>query len=169
MKKLAVLAIAFLLFTAARAPLYAQSDTQRNKLRMTIISGGKTIVTELTTVSTSLSRSYDDFALSTTPKDTAKSQASADKSSVFYLSISVKQVSNDLLRVLAKKQSHFDGTITLVDTYGKNPTRTISFKQAGLYSYSDQFSGDSYNDSYGTAAVSLYCKELSINGIVIEQ
>ena len=87
-----------------------------------------------------------------------------------YLTFEVKNISDELLTIFAKKKNLFDGTITIVDTYGKIPTRTIKFKKAGLYNYSDQISGGIYSaDSYSSAAVSISCKELSINGILIEQ
>lgn len=101
-------------------------------------------------------------------KDTAKRKL-PNYPGAFYLTMDAKKISDDLLKVFAKKQTRFDGTITIVDSYGKNPTRTIKFKQASLYSYSDQMSAPSYADGYGSYAISLYCQEISINGIIIEQ
>lgn len=146
----------------------AQSDDNRNKLELTIVYGGKTISAELISVSTSLSRSsyYDDAS---TIIDTAKSKTkTAAKHGAMYLSMMVKKVSVDLLRVFAKKEKKFDGNISIIDTYGKNPPMTLQFSGASLDSYSDQYSTTSYNDSYSGANVAITCTKLTVNGVEIE-
>jgi len=146
----------------------AQSDENRTKLQMTVSFNGKSIVTDLNGVSTSLSRVYDETALKAA-KDSLKNQLPAAYLKSFYFTIDAKKISDDLLRVFAGRKNKFDGTITIVDTFGKTPTRTIKFKEASLYSYSDQISASSYNETYGSASISISCQEVSINGIVIEQ
>jgi len=150
-------------------PVFAQGDEGRTKIQMTINYGGKTVVTDLNSIGTSLSRGYEEEQPSVTAKDSVKTKPTGYSPNAFYLTIEAKKISDDLLTVFAKKQNRFDGTITIVDTYGKNPTRTIKFKQASLYTYSDQLSAGPYNEGYGSAGLSFTCKEVSINGILIEQ
>ncbi|WP_374950169.1 type VI secretion system tube protein TssD [Mucilaginibacter sp.] len=167
MKKFAFTLALFLIFFLKIAS--AQSDENRTKIQMTVTFGGKSIVTDLNGVSTSLSRTYEEMPAVKGVKDSVKYKAPGYGLSAFYLTLDAKKIGEDLLRVFAKKQNKFDGTITVIDTYGKYPTRTIKFKQASLYSYSDQLSAGSYSESYGSAAISISCQEVSINGIVIEQ
>jgi hypothetical protein len=160
-----ILSLLLLLYVT---PTHAQTEENRTKMQMTVVFAGKNIVTDLNGISTTLSRNYEETPAIAT-KDTAKVKAAGYYPGSFYLTLDAKKISDDLLRVLAKKHNRFDGTITIVDTYGKNPTRTIRFKQASLYSYSDQMSAVAYSDNYGAAAISISCQEVSINGIVIEQ
>ena len=169
MKNLFAFSFTFFLLSIIFRPTYAQSDENRTKMQLTVNFGGKSIVTDLNAVSTSLSRGYDEGLSDPTVKDSVKNKIPWYSSGTFYLTIDVKKVSDELLTVFAKKQNRFDGAITIVDTYGKNPTRTIKFKQASIYSYSDQFSAGSYSENYGTSAISISCKEVFINGIKIEQ
>jgi hypothetical protein len=74
----------------------------------------------------------------------------------------------DLLNIISKRQNRFDGTITITDSYGKNPTKTIKFKGATLYTYSEQLSEIPYSGAYGSCALSITCKELIIDGVNIE-
>ncbi|TDO21290.1 type VI secretion system tube protein TssD [Pedobacter duraquae] len=169
MKKSLALALALILSVSLFNKIYAQSDENRTKLQLTINSGGKTIVTDLNSVSTSLSRSYDEAPVANAVSDTAKNKSAAIYPGGCYLTMDAKKISDDLLKVFSKKQTRFDGTITIVDTYGKNPTRTIKFTNASLYSFGDQFSTNSYNEAYGATSIAIMCKEISINGVVIEQ
>ena len=157
------------LFTLLGTKTYAQNEESRTKIQMTIVSGGKSITVDLNSVSTSLSRSYDELP-TVESKDTVKNKNNAAYPGAFYLTVDAKRISDDLLRVFAKKKDRFDGTVTITDTYGKIPTRTIRFKKASLYNYSDQMSTASYgSDSYGSSALSFGCEEVAVNGIVIEQ
>jgi len=169
MKKSIALALALFLTFSLVNKTYAQSDENRTKLQLTINYGGKTIVTDLNSVSTSLTRGYDDAPVTAAAADTAKNKVAAVYPGGCYLTIDAKKISDDLLKVFAKKQTRFDGTITILDTYGKNPTRTIKFTKASLYNFGDQFSTNSYNEAYGSTSISIMCKEVSINGVVIEQ
>jgi hypothetical protein len=151
------------------AKAHAQAEEERTKVQLTVNYGGKSIVTDLNSVSTAITRSYEEVPAGNAAVDTAKTKLSGIYAGSFYLTIDAKKISDDLLRVFAKKDNYFDGTITIVDSYGKNPTRTIKFTKAKLYSYSDQFSTASYTDAYGATSMTLFCKEISINGIAIEQ
>ena len=169
MKKHSPVLILFFLLCLSINTLWAQSDDNRNKLDMTISFGGKNIVSELSSVSTSLTRYADDSAPATV-KDTlrGKDKMNDDQRSSFYLSFVVKKITPELLNLFAKRQTRFDGVINITDTYGKNPAKIIKFKDAALESYSDQFTGASYNDSYSGSNVVFRCKQLSINGVDIE-
>jgi len=167
---LLVLLVAFLTSNAS-----AQSAEQRNKMQMTVTYGGKTITTELNSMSTSLSR-YEPEVVSAASvvaaaADTSKVKIKAPVSNIptFYLTLELKQISPELLNLMSKRTTRFDGTVTIVDTYGKYPNKVIKFKQAALYTYSDQFSAAPYNDGYSSAVISVSCKELSIDGVVLEQ
>jgi len=78
-------------------------------------------------------------------------------------------MSDQLLAVLAKRNSRFGGTITITDTYGKLPARALSFAQGSMGSYSDQFSSGYYAETFRSASLSITCRSISINGINIEQ
>lgn len=164
-----LVAITFLLLVCLGKTTYAQTEENRTKIQMTITYGGKSIVTDLNSISTSLSRSADE-PVAESVKDTVKSKAPIYNPGAFYINVDAKRISDDLLRAIAKKQSRFDGVITIVDTYGKIPTRTIKFKKGSLYNLSDQLSSASYSgEAYGSSALSFSAQEISINGIVIEQ
>jgi 6-phosphogluconate dehydrogenase (decarboxylating) len=148
---------------------YGQSEENRTKIQMTINYGGKNIVTDLNGVSTSISHVSDDTPTVTTANDSVKNKIPEYSQGTLYLMVDAKRISDDLLKVFAGKQNKFDGIITVTDTYGKNPTRTFQFKQATLYTYSDQVSAGAYSENYGASSFSFGCKEISINGIRIEQ
>ncbi|MRX77837.1 hypothetical protein GJU39_17275 [Pedobacter petrophilus] len=137
---------------------------------------GKPLTVPLNSVSTSLSRYYDEPVPGTTnvkAKDSTATKTepvvSSYKAGIFYLTIDAKSLPDDLLKLVAGKKNTFDGTITIADSYGKLPTRTIKFFKAYLYSFSDQYSSTYYSDSIGNAVISLSCNALSINGVLIEQ
>ncbi|WP_462267383.1 type VI secretion system tube protein TssD [Mucilaginibacter sp.] len=169
MKKLLTISLIALLSALFVKPVVAQTEDSRTKLQLTIVFQGKSIVTDLNSVSTSLSRSYEDLKTVSSIKDSVKNSLSSYYPGALYITVDAKKVSDDLLRVFAKKQTRFDGMITVVDSFGKNPPRTIKFKQASLYTYSDNLSGTTYSDAYGSVALSFSCKDVSINGIPIEQ
>ena len=142
----------------------AQTD-ERNKIQMVINNQGKTITAELSAVSLGITRYNDAYETAETaamPKEKSTLQGN------YYLALSVKKVSPELLKLFAKKQTRFNGTITITDTYGKNPAREIKFTNAALDSYSDQFSTMSYDDAYSVASISLSVKGLTVNGVEIE-
>lgn len=65
--------------------------------------GGKTIVTDLNGINTSLSRSYNEATVSKAAKDSVKSKISGYYPNAFYLTMDAKKISDDLLRVLPKR------------------------------------------------------------------
>ena len=175
MKNLFKASLLLFIFNIISFGSYAQDDS-RIKIVLSLIANGKAINTPLNGVSTSVSRYYDEVVtvpIGTKGKDTTavKSNApiAANKAGVFYLNLDAKSFPDELLKVVAGKNSNFDGTITITDSYGKIPSRTIKFFKANLYSFSDQYSSTYYNDSIGSAAISLNCGSISINGILIEQ
>jgi hypothetical protein len=167
MKNLFAFTFALVAFFSFAQKAHAQNDENRTKLQLTITFGGKIIVSDINGVSTSLVRSTEDASVLKLSKDSL--QRSMVYPDAFYLTVDIRKVSDELLTIFSKKQNLFDGTITIVDTYGKNPTRTIKFKKASLSGYSDQFSGGSYNEAYGSSSISIVSKDVSINGIAIEQ
>jgi hypothetical protein len=168
MKKLFSFAFLVVLLSVSIST-YAQPEENRTKIQLTVLFGGKSIMTDLNGVSTSLSRNYDVTPVINVAKDSVNNKIPESNPGAFYLTLEAKKVNDDLLKVFAKKQNRFDGTITIVDTYGKNPTKTIKFKQASLYSYSEQLSAGSYSETYGTAVLSITCRDVAINGVSIEQ
>ena len=150
-------------------------DDSRIKIVLNVNTKGKVINAPLNGVSTSVSRYYDEAIAipATKAKDTTALKAvmppAGNRAGVFYLNLDAKSFPDELLKLVAAKNSNFDGTITITDSYGKIPSRTIKFFKAYLYSFSDQYSSTYYNDSIGNAAISLSCSSLSINGILIEQ
>lgn len=171
MKQLFTFTLAFLVSCTFIQRVNAQDDERRNKIQMVISYGGKTVTTELIAISSSISR-YADEELSET-SDTGKDTSgitsiSTSRSNSFNLGMEIKKMDPELLKVLAKRKSYFDGTITITDSYGKNPTKTLRFKRAGLSSYSDHYTSASYSDAYGNISLSITCVELAIDGINIE-
>jgi len=170
MKNLIKLSVLFLLFSLPSL-LQAQNN-DRFKITMTINHGGKNIASQITTVSYGVSR-YNYPAAptatdATTKADSKDKNAAVPERGSYYLSLMVKEVSNDLLKLFSKKDTKFSGTITVVDTYGKNAQKEIKFTSASLESYSDQFNSASYDDGYATASMSFTCNAITINGITME-
>lgn len=157
LRKLLALVVVLLSVT-----LQAQSE-DRNKIEMVINHQGKTITAQLATVGFGITR-YKDYG-STDAADASKATVIQGN---YYLSITLKNVSTDFLKLLSKKQTVFNGTIKITDTYGKNPPREIKFTGGSVDSYSDQFSTTSYDDGYPTAAMALSAKTMTINGVEIE-
>jgi hypothetical protein len=169
MKKFLNLSLIFLVVSCFSFSAKAQSE-ERNKIMMTINSGGKNITTELSAASFGITR-YDTYstpATDTAAGDTNKTKPAVPERGNYYLSVSAIKVSADLLKVFSKKENRFSGTITITDTYGKNPPREIRFTKASLDSYSDQYTSASYDDAYGYASIVLGCSTLSINGVEME-
>lgn len=147
---------------------FAQQNENRTKMQLTINFEGKEIVTDLTGVSTSFSRNPEMLDPSASAaKDSIKTTTPDYYGGTIYLAVDANQISDDMLRVFAKKQTRFDGKITVVDTYGRMPSRTITFKKAAVQSFSQQMS--SYGESYGNSAMTFSCEEIAVNGINIEQ
>jgi hypothetical protein len=171
MKNLLSSSLVILLTLFTVTSVKAQSE-ERNKMVMTINFGGKNIITEISTVSLGITR-YDGYtapateSTATTSADPKTKTATPERGS-YYLAINLKKVDVELLKLMSKKATRFDGTITLTDTYGKNKPREIKFRKAGVDSYSDQFSTISYDDTYGTASLVLSCQGLTVDGVDLE-
>ncbi|AMR33994.1 hypothetical protein A0256_22365 [Mucilaginibacter sp. PAMC 26640] len=168
MKNIFVFAL-FTLSLFSATSTYAQTDENRIKIQLTVPFKGKNIITDLNGITTSLSRTYEDTPAIKSDRDSTLSKIAGYNPAPLYLTMDAKKINEELLSVFAKKQNKFDGTITIVDTYGKNPTRIIKFKQASLYSYTDNVAAGGYGETYGSAAISISCQEVSVNGIIIEQ
>ncbi len=156
-------------------PQMASAQQERNKIVMTVNFGGKNITADLSTVNYGISR-YGDYAMPmpetapppATGKDKDKKPAPPAEKGSYYMSMTVKSVSTDLLKLMAKKDTRFNGTITITDTFGRNPVREIKFTNASVESYSDQYTSYTYEDNYAVAAISINCSGLIINGVTLE-
>ena len=172
------------LFTAALIIFFSVTLSQKSnaqeeariKILLSVNANGKPTTAILNNISTSVSRYYDDaVAVPSTGKSkdstTTKTDVTASgyKPGVFYLNLDVKNMPDEMLKLMAGRKSSFDGTVTITDSYGKLPVRTIKFVKASLFSFSDQYSSTYYGESMGNVAISLTCTSLSINGITIEQ
>jgi hypothetical protein len=149
----------------------AQMEANRFKIDLAIEYSGKKLVTTLGSVNLSLNRYDEHKPESETSSDSSKKliAKSGSYASSFYLNMDTKSVSDDMLRVISKKSSFFNGVITIKDTYGKLPDRTIKFAQASVTNFSDQYTAAAYGDYVSNFVFSITCKEISINGITIEQ
>lgn len=176
MKRIIFLIVTAITLTVIAVQGFAQADERRNKVEMVVLQGGKAIKTELNSVSTSLTR-YTDGAEQHDIKTAAGKDTSNTKIPIspigrsggdFYLTIEAKSISADMMKILAKSNARFEGTITVSEPLSQKPIKIIKFKQASVYSYSDQYTAVTYADAYGSAVLSLSCRELMIDGITIE-
>ena len=170
MKKLFKLSILLFLICQS-ATLKAQSE-ERNKIVMTINYGGKNITADLSNVSFGVSR-YADYATPAPIPTDDKNAAGKDKTTInergaYSLSLIIKKVDTEMLKLFSKKDTRFNGTIVITDTYGKNPPREIKFTKGALESYQDQFTSAYYDDGYSAASAMINCSGLTINGVVFE-
>jgi len=151
--------------------LKAQSE-ERNKIVLTVNFNGKNITAELTNVGFGVSR-YADYVTPPPPPVPADDKSAAGAKPVaergaYSLSLIVKKVDTEMLKLFAKKETRFNGTIVITDTYGKNPPREIKFTKGALESYQDQYSSAYYDDGYSAASVMINCSGLTINGVALE-
>ena len=131
---------------------FGQIDEKRTKIEISVKDGNKMLTVPLrsATISFTKGANYKD------PEDKTDNRS-------YYLNIDMEKQDINLLRAVAGSKNGLDGQITMVDTYGKTPTRKIEFKAAKLDALSDQLTGD-YSSSY----FSFYCNLLIIDGIKIE-
>lgn len=148
-KILSLLLICFCFLTQVS---FGQVEEKRTKIEISIKDGNKTLTVPLrsATISFTKGANYKD------PEDKTDNRS-------YYLNLDLEKQEIDLLRVIAANKSGLDGQISMIDTYGKTPTRKIEFKAAKLDALSDQLSGD-YSSSY----FSFYCNLLIIDGVKIE-
>ncbi|MBP4137086.1 hypothetical protein [Flavobacterium geliluteum] len=149
-KSLTLLAIVFFFLTQIS---YSQFDEKRTKIEISIKDGNKTIIVPVRSSTVSFSRSANSV------KDTENSNDSKN----YYLSIDFEKQDINLLRAFAKNKTGIDGELTMIDIYGKAPSRKFEFKGATLDALSDQLNGD-YSSSY----FSLNCRSLIIDGVTLE-
>ena len=149
----------------------AQTEPNRFKIDLVIEYPGNKLATTLSSVNLSLSRYDEHQPESESANDSSQKAvaASASYTNSFYLTMDSKMVNDDLLRVISKKSSRLKGIITIKDTDGKLPDRTFKFAQASISNFSDQYTAVSYGDYMGGFVFTITCKEMSINGIPIEQ
>lgn len=164
MKTIFNLSVLFFLLLAL--PAKAQSD-DRNKIKMVITHQGKSITTDLSNVGLGITR-YKDYAVDPSTTTTTATKEKTVALGNYYLTMNIKKLSKELLKLLAQKQAGFNGVITITDSYGKNPSREIKFTNATMENYSDQFSTQSYDDAYSSTAISLSAKNITIDGIEME-
>ncbi|MFD2286667.1 hypothetical protein GJU39_18870 [Pedobacter petrophilus] len=165
MKKNIILTLLLILLGAGINSVHAQSEEERNKIQMVIDEGGQKIIVDLNNISTTMSGYSTAYAVDS--NSTTGKKVAAEQSDYFYLSMEVKKIEPSMMKILFKRDARFDGTITVTDTYGKNPVRIIKFKQAKVSNYSDQISRASYNDAYSMSALSVSCNSITIDGVVI--
>ncbi|MFW0718573.1 hypothetical protein [Pedobacter sp. N23S346] len=165
-----------LFFTVTLSQKSNAQEDARIKILLSVNANGKPMTATLNSISTSVSRYYDDVVAapaSGKSKDSTATKTDVPtmgyKPGVFYLNLDVKNLPDEMLKLMAGKKSNFDGTVTITDSYGKLPVRTIKFLKASLSSFSDQYSSTYYGESMGNVIISLTCSSLSINGILIEQ
>ncbi|MDX6182875.1 hypothetical protein SGQ44_11195 [Flavobacterium sp. Fl-77] len=149
-KSLILLAIVFFFLTQIS---YSQFDEKRTKIEISIKDGNKTIIVPVRSSTVSFSRSANSV------KDTENSNDLKN----YYLSIDFEKQDINLLRAFAKNKTGIDGELTMIDIYGKAPSRKFEFKGATLDALSDQLNGD-YSSSY----FSLNCRSLIIDGVTLE-
>lgn len=170
MKRIFAIFLMISLFAAANS--YAQTEEKKNKVTLTITDAGKQLSAELTSFNISISRyeDSDDEPIDIKPaKDTVKLKLPHNPvrrvDGISYLGLEAKAISTEMLKVIARRKGRFDGFITVVDPADNKVLKTVKFKQASLYSYSDQISAMSYGDSFGSVGLSINCKELTIDGV----
>lgn len=175
MKKTLFLAIMFAILLNSMQ-IFAQTDETKNKVVMTVIDSGKPIITELNSVNLSVNRYEGDTEepeeAKNPGKDTTKVKL-ANKilkpaNGVSYLTMEAKTLSPEMLKVIAKSKATFDGSIVISDAATKKTLKTLKFSRGTLYSYSDQFSAVGYSDSFGSSVLSIYCRELTVDGVIFQ-
>lgn len=146
-KSLSLLLIIFCLATGLASA--QQLEEKRVKIEITVKDGNKSITSSVRTATFSFTKP-------------AESSTDASQKN-YYLAIDFEKQDLNLLRAFAKNKNGLDGQLTMVDTYGKMPSRKFEFKAATLESLSDQLNGD-----YASSYFSLNCSMVIIDGVTIE-
>lgn len=143
-------------------------EAPRYKMEMTIEANGKSSKVEVSSVNYSITRNtYDISAEPKKEKEKSKEMYSIPAPQEFYLSVTLNKIDKNLLSIIANKKTTSNGVIVITDTYGKDETRKLEFRNAMLTGLSESLS--SYNTSYGGAgSLSVSAKELIIDGIAIQ-
>ncbi|PAW94731.1 hypothetical protein CKK33_14995 [Mucilaginibacter sp. MD40] len=169
MKKIFFLILCSAVFAVSQTR--AQTEEKRNKVILTVVDAGKTIVTELNSVNLAFNRYENELEEPAASNDSSGVKA-ADKTArpggVCYLTLEAKALSAEMLRVVAKAKTKFEGTITVTDPSTQKTLKTLRFKKGMLSSYSDQFSAVNYGDTYASSILSISCRDLNIDGIKLQ-
>lgn len=145
-----ILSLVLILLCSLTQISYGQEE-KRTKIEITVKDGNKTIVVPVRTATVSFTKS------------TTKDPVDKTDSKTYFLSIDFEKQDINLLRAFSTSKNGLDGQLTMVDSFGKNPSRKFEFKGAKLEALSDQLNGD-YTSSY----FSLYCTLLIIDGVTLE-
>lgn len=139
------------LFLFANVVNAQSSEEKRMKIELTVKHGSETTVSILS--STSISFTRQDYAVDSSNLPIRN----------FSLAVNFDKPSIQTIRAFIKNKNGVDGQITVVDTYGKLPSRKLEFKSAILDGLSDQFTSD-----YTTMYFTMRCAELTIDGLKID-
>ncbi|WP_163410718.1 hypothetical protein [Flavobacterium ajazii] len=148
-----ILSLLFVLFCSLTQITYGQEE-KRTKIEITIKDGNKTITAVVRSATVSFTKPSEPVSKDPLDKNASKN---------YYLAVDFEKQNITLLSAFAKSKNGIDGELTMVDTYGKTPSRKFEFKGATLDALSDQLNGD-YSSSY----FSLNCRSLIIDGVTIE-
>lgn len=153
-KNLTLLIIAFCFLTGLS--FSQQLEDKRVKIEITVKDGNKTIIAPVRTATFSFTTSiHNGISTDGTEK---KGQTKN-----YYLSLDFEKPNIALLKAFMANKNGLDGQITMVDSYGKMPSRKLEFTKANIDSLSDQITAD-YTSTY----MSIMCATLIIDGVNIE-
>lgn len=153
-KKLIFLLIVFCFLTGLS---YAQqSDDKRVKIEITVKDGNKMIVAPVRSATFSFTTSSNNIKA-------ADGNEKKEQTKNYYFSIDFEKQNVELLKSFMSNKNGLDGHITMVDSYGKMPSRKLEFTKANIDSLSDQLTAD-YTSSY----MSIVAASLIIDGVKVE-
>lgn len=154
-KKIFTIVLIALCFLTAKS-FGQQPDDKSVRIEITVKDGNKVITAPLRSASLAFSKSSGNV----TGTDGVDKKV---ETKTYFFAIDFEKQDLNLLRAFMKNKSGLDGEITMVDSYGKLPTRKMEFTKATVDSLSEQLTGD-YNSSY----ISISCATLIIDGVTIE-
>lgn len=152
-KKFTLILIAFCFLTGMS---YGQQEDKRVKIEITVKEGNKTIVALVRSATFSFTTSTNNV---TTTDGTEKKEQTKN----YYFSIDFEKQNIELLKAFMTNKNGLDGYITMVDSYGKMPSRKLEFTKANIDSLSDQTTAD-----YTSAYMSIVCATLIIDGVKVQ-
>lgn len=152
-KKFTLLLIVFCFLTGMS---YGQQEDKRVKIEITVKDGNKTIVAPVRTAT---------FSFTTSANNSTATDGSEKKEQTknYYFSIDFEKQNIELLKAFMTNKNGLDGAITVVDSYGKLPSRKLEFTKANIDSLSDQITAD-----YTSAYMSIVCATLIIDGVKVQ-
>lgn len=133
-----------------------QLEDKRVKIEITVRDGNKTIIAPVRSATFS-------FTTSTNSSTATDGTEKKEQMKNYYFSIDFEKQNIDLLRAFMTNKNGLDGQITVVDSYGKMPSRKLEFTKANIDSLSDQITAD-----YTSAYMSIVCSTLIIDGVKVE-